>query len=159
MIEVQISEAIEQKETSLQAATRGEQITALLQQAAATALQVAGADPQADMTVVLSDDDQLQRLNHQFLEIDAPTDVLSFPGGDTDPDSETLYLGDVIISYERAAAQAAAGGHAVEAELQLLTVHGVLHLLGHDHAEAAEKTAMWAVQAQALEALGCPLRP
>jgi probable rRNA maturation factor len=111
------------------------------------------------MTVALSDDAHLQTLNRQFLEIDAPTDVLSFPSGETDPDNEALYLGDVIISIERARAQAAAGGHALEDELRLLTVHGTLHLLGHDHAEEDEKAAMWAVQVQALEALGCPLRP
>lgn len=156
MIEVQIAETLEKSESNLLQSGR---VSLLLKQAAETALRVAGVESQADMALVLSDDAQLQRLNRQFLEIDAPTDVLSFPGGDIDPDSETMYLGDVIISFERATAQAAAGGHSVEDELQLLTVHGVLHLLGHDHGDDAEKTAMWAVQAQALEALGCPLRP
>jgi probable rRNA maturation factor len=111
------------------------------------------------MTLALSDDAQLHELNRQFLEVDAPTDVLSFPSGETDPDSQALYLGDVIISYPRAQAQAVAGGHAVDDELQLLAVHGALHLLGHDHANDVEKAVMWALQARALEALGCPLRP
>jgi probable rRNA maturation factor len=132
-------------------------VNQLLEQAAQEALRLAAENPQADLTIVLSDDRQLHELNLQFLGIDAPTDVLSFPAGDTDPDSEQTYLGDVIISLPRAAAQAAAGGHPVEAELQLLCVHGVLHLLGYDHATPEEKTEMWAVQAQVLSNLGSPI--
>jgi probable rRNA maturation factor len=63
----------------------------------------------------------------------------------------------VIISLPRAKAQAGRAGHPLEAELQLLTVHGVLHLLGHDHAEPAEKSAMRAAQAEILRALGSPV--
>jgi rRNA maturation RNase YbeY len=69
---------------------------------------------------------------------------------------ERRYLGDIIISVQRAAAQAEARGHAVEAEVQLLVIHGVLHLLGHDHAEAEEKARMWAAQSEALERIGIP---
>lgn len=159
MIQVQISESLLAAEPSLANPAVQERLSNLLIHAVATALQTGEADDNADMTLALSDDAQLHELNRQFLEIDAPTDVLSFPSGETDPDSETLYLGDVIISYPRAQAQAAAGGHAVEDELQLLAVHGALHLLGHDHADESEKTAMWALQTRALEALGCPLRP
>jgi probable rRNA maturation factor len=108
---------------------------------------------QADLTVVLSDDDHLQALNRDYLGFDSPTDVLSFPSGEIDPDSGHVYLGDVIISYPRAAAQAQAAGHPLEAELRLLVVHGVLHLLGHDHADEAEKTAMWAAQDEILASL------
>jgi len=97
---------------------------ALLEKAAKQVLQDVYADPDVDATLVLSDDDQLHRLNLQFLEVDAPTDVLSFPAGEIDPDSQTIYLGDVILSYSRAMAQAEAGSHPVEAELQLLAVHG-----------------------------------
>jgi probable rRNA maturation factor len=131
----------------------------ILERAALQVLEHAGADPNAEATIVLSDDAQLQDLNRQFLDIDAPTDVLSFPGGETDPDSQALYLGDVIISLSRARAQAAAGGYALQDELQLLVVHGVLHLLGHDHAEEGEKAVMWAAQAEILESLGCAARP
>lgn len=112
-----------------------------------------------DLTIVLSDDAHLQALNRQFLGIDAPTDVLSFTGGDADPETGVDYLGDVIISYPRARLQASAGGHPLEEELQLLVVHGVLHLLGYDHADEQQKDEMWAVQAQVLESLGCSLRP
>jgi probable rRNA maturation factor len=126
---------------------------ALLKAAARRALHSAYSGGEADVTVLLTDDGQVQALNRQYLEIDAPTDVLSFPAGETDPDSGNLYLGDVIISYPRALAQAETGGHSVEAELQLLVVHGVLHLLGYDHAEEAEQAAMWAVQAEIMAGL------
>jgi probable rRNA maturation factor len=132
---------------------------AIIERAAQQTLQHAGADASAEATIVLSDDAQLQALNRQFLAIDAPTDVLSFPGGETDPDSEALYLGDVIVSLPRAQAQAAAGGYALQDELQLLVVHGVLHLLNHDHAQEEEKARMWAAQAEILESLGCVARP
>jgi probable rRNA maturation factor len=128
----------------------------LLEQAALATLQQQGASPESELTLVVSDDDQLHALNRQFLGIDEPTDVLSFPAGDTDPESDALYLGDVILSLPRARQQAEAAGHSAEAELQLLVVHGVLHLLGHDHAAPEEKAAMWAAQGEILTALGCP---
>jgi len=129
----------------------------LLEGAASQAIKQAAPELSADLTLVLTDDAKIHELNQQFLGIDAPTDVLSFPGGDTDPDTQTLYLGDVIISYPRALAQAKAGGHPVEAELQLLTVHGALHLLGYDHGTLQEQAAMWKIQAEILTRLGCPI--
>ncbi len=107
-----------------------------------------------DLTVVLTGDDQLQELNHQYLGIDAPTDVLSFPASEVDPDTRKAYLGDVLISVPRAEAQAEAAGHPLEAEVQLLVVHGTLHLLGFDHAEAGERRRMWSVQREVLERIG-----
>ena len=128
-----------------------------LERAAGAALQCAGASPDCDLTVVISSDAQLLELNRQYLGIDAPTDVLSFQADELDPETGRRYLGDVIISYPQARMQAEAGGHAVLDELQLLVVHGVLHLLGHDHAAPAEKDKMWAVQAEALRRLGCAI--
>lgn len=109
-----------------------------------------------DLSVAIDDDERLQALNQAFLGIDAPTDVLSFPAGDDEIDPETgvLYLGDIIISYPRALDQANAAGHPVIAEIQLLVVHGVLHLLGHDHAEPEEQAVMWAAQREVLLSLG-----
>lgn len=107
-----------------------------------------------DITIVLTDDAQLHELNREYLGVDAPTDVLSFPASESDPETGAAYLGDILISIPRAAAQAATGGHTVQEEAQLLAVHGTLHLLGHDHAEAQEKARMWAVQAEILERLG-----
>ena len=82
------------------------------------------------------------------------TDVLSFPSDEVDPETGSQYLGDIIISIPRAAQQAQVGGHSLEAEVQLLVVHGTLHLLGHDHAEAEEKARMWAAQAEVMGRLG-----
>ena len=125
---------------------------ALVEAAASKTLAIMHAA--GDLTVVLADDGRLRSLNKAFLHIDAPTDVLSFPSADTDPETGHSYLGDVIISLPRARSQAAQAGHAFEAELQLLVVHGVLHLLGHDHAEPNGKKRMWAVQIRALKELG-----
>ena len=128
-----------------------------LERAAVEALRRISAH--ADLTVVLTDDEQLRQLNFQFLGIDAPTDVLSFPAGDTDQDTNAFYLGDILISVPRAQVQAIEGGHSIQEELQLLVVHGVLHLLGYDHAEQADKAAMWLVQAKILNRLGCRAGP
>ena len=108
----------------------------------------------ADMTIVLTDDAQLHELNREYLGVDAPTDVLSFPASEEDPETGTPYLGDILISIPRAKQQAESAGHSVEDEVQLLVVHGTLHLLGHDHAEAAEKARMWKAQAEVMSALG-----
>lgn len=126
----------------------------LVEKAALAALARESAPADAELTVVLSNDVQLRELNLQWMGINAPTDVLSFPSDENDPETGSRYLGDILISVETAARQAARAGHPVEAEAQLLTVHGVLHLMGHDHAEQEEKARMWAAQAEILETLG-----
>jgi probable rRNA maturation factor len=117
-------------------------------------------------TLVLTDDKGIRALNRDFLGRDAPTDVLAFSAQeDADPATDAPgsafvaapemggYLGDVIVSYPRAVAQAEAYGHSLEEELHLLIVHGMLHLLGYDHASEQEKAVMWARQAAILDAL------
>jgi len=128
--------------------------SALLQRAARLTLDLESAPVDADITIVLTDDAQLHELNKEFLGVDAPTDVLSFPASESDPETGTPYLGDILISIPRAAQQAQAAGHSVEAEVQLLVVHGTLHLMGHDHAEAEEKARMWDAQAEVMSKLG-----
>jgi probable rRNA maturation factor len=123
---------------------------------ARAALQQEGAE--GEVTLVITDDEGIQELNRDFLGKDAPTDVLAFSaredGGPflTAPDAGG-YLGDVIVSYPRAVAQAEDQGHPVERELDLLIVHGLLHLLGYDHAGEEEKALMWSRQ-EAI--LNCP---
>jgi probable rRNA maturation factor len=126
----------------------------LVEKAAGAALRQQSAPEDADLTIVLTNDEQLHKLNHEYLGVDAPTDVLSFPSDQTDPESGSRYLGDILISVPRAALQAAGAGHSVEAEVQLLVAHGVLHLLGHDHAQADEKARMWQAQSEILAKLG-----
>ena len=128
--------------------------TALLERAARFTLDFESAPADADMTIVLTDDAQLHELNREYLGVDAPTDVLSFPAAEEDPETGTPYLGDILISIPRAKQQAETAGHSVEDEVQLLVVHGTLHLLGHDHADAAEKARMWKAQAEVMSGLG-----
>jgi probable rRNA maturation factor len=125
----------------------------ILERAAKVALLQQSA-PDVDLTLVLTSDAQVQALDRDFLGKDAPTDVLSFPACETDPETGRRYLGDIIISVPRAEAQSIAAGHPLESELSLLVVHGVLHLLGHNHTEVEEKTRMWAAQSEILTRLG-----
>ena len=126
----------------------------LLEKAALAVLQHQAYDLAAELSVVIDSDEKLRQLNRDFLGIDAPTDVLSFPSEEFDPDEQAEYIGDVVISFPRALTQAQAAGHAVVNEIQLLVVHGVLHLLGHDHAEPQKKSKMWQAQAEILASLG-----
>jgi probable rRNA maturation factor len=126
----------------------------LLERAAHTALAHESESTDHDLSIVLTDNARLHELNLNYLGVDSPTDVLSFPASETDPETGARYLGDILISIPRAQAQAEAAGHPLESEVQLLVVHGVLHLLGHDHGEPEEKERMWKAQAEILESLG-----
>jgi probable rRNA maturation factor len=128
-------------------------LEALLSKAAQETLNQQDVDEKSEMSILLGDDALLKRLNQAHLKEANATDVLSFPGDAINPESGLSYLGDIAISVERAAVQAEAGGHAAEDELQLLVVHGVLHLLGHDHAEDEERRRMWAAQDEVLDRL------
>ena len=126
----------------------------LLEQAAHAALIHQKESPDVDLSIVLTDDAKLHQLNKDYLGVDAPTDVLSFPASESDPETGVHYIGDILISIPYAAKSAEKAGHPLESEVQLLVVHGVLHLLGHDHAKSKEKTKMWKAQAEILESLG-----
>jgi probable rRNA maturation factor len=126
----------------------------LLQKAAQATLEHEAQALDAELSIILTNDARLHELNLNYLGVDAPTDVLSFPASETDPETGARYIGDILISIPRAQTQADAAGHSFEAEVQLLVVHGVLHLLGHDHAEPEEKARMWKAQAEVLERLG-----
>jgi probable rRNA maturation factor len=112
---------------------------------------------EAALSVVITDDEAVRELNRQFRDVDAPTDVLAFGSGEEDDfvtaPGEPAYLGDVIISYPRAVIQAEEYAHSIDRELALLTVHGILHLLGYDHVDEAERTKMWARQNEILKSL------
>lgn len=111
--------------------------------------------PLAELCVTAVDADTIAELNAKWMEKDGPTDVLAFPmdelrPGTVNEEPEEGILGDLVLCPEVAAEQALLAGHSTAAELDLLTVHGILHLLGYDHAEADEKTEMFALQAQLL---------
>ncbi len=85
-----------------------------------------------EVHVLVTDDAQIRNLNRDYLDIDRPTDVLSFPDGDRLPSGEILF-GQIVISLETARRQCAELGHDEVRELEELVLHGTLHLLGHDH--------------------------
>lgn len=126
----------------------------VLERAAQAVLQHESQPVDVDLSIVLTDNARLHELNLNYLGVDSPTDVLSFPASETDPETGARYLGDILISVPRAQEQADAAGHPLESEVQLLIVHGMLHLLGYDHAEADEKARMWKAQGEILESLG-----
>ena len=123
--------------------------------AVAATLRVEG-QPDAEVTVVITNDEEVADLNVRYRGVEGPTDVLSFaaqepaPGFVSAPEA-AAYLGDVIIALPFTRRQAAELGRPLQAELRLLAVHGVLHLLGYDHAEPAEEAAMLAKQDTILE--------
>lgn len=119
----------------------------------------------AELSVVLCDDAQIRALNARWRGKDAPTDVLSFamregaamPGAGSDPGSDPgsgENLGDLIISLDTAARQAREQGHALPQEARILLIHGLLHLLGHDHLQPGERARMQAEEARLLARLG-----
>lgn len=113
--------------------------------AAEAALNHQGVQGPTSLTILLADDAKLRQLNNDFLGYDEPTDVLSFPAGESWLGAES-YLGDIAVSIPRARLQAEAAGHALAEELTLLVVHGVLHLLKFDHVDEEDRRLMSAVQ-------------
>ena len=148
MIFVRIEPSLELDKASINSFTN------LLSQSAQQVFVHTGTDTNCEATIVLTTNDEIHMLNRQFLNHDRPTDVLAFPVDETDPDTAQTYLGDVIISYERARKQAKKTKHKVKEELQLLVVHGMLHLLGFNHGKEKEKATMWDLQVKILSGLG-----
>ena len=126
----------------------------VLIQAAETTLLQLQLEQLPSLTIKITGNEEIRVLNSAYRGVDKATDVLSFSADYYDPDLETHYSGDIVISYPQAAEQADKRGHSVISELQLLVIHGVLHLLGYDHGTAVEKRSMWSLQQQVLDALG-----
>jgi probable rRNA maturation factor len=113
-----------------------------------SAIREEAFDEAATLGLLITGDESIRRLNLQYRGQDGVTDVLAFtPGEGSDgfvsPPSVPHHLGDVVVSYPRAVAQAAEFGHSVEEELNRLVVHGVLHLLGYDDLTEKDREAMW----------------
>lgn len=136
----------------------------LIERAIAAALASEAVPEPIEIGVLVTDNAQLHTLNREYRGVDAPTDVLSFGDDEGDqqpqaafvrPPGAPRYLGDLAISYERVAAQAAEYGHSQARELAYLTVHGVLHLLGYDHERGEDAAAlMRAREEAAMDRLG-----
>ncbi|UYG16175.1 rRNA maturation RNase YbeY [Brachybacterium huguangmaarense] len=111
--------------------------------------------PSTELSIVFVDEDAMTRLHVEWMDEPGPTDVLSFPMDELRPgteDDETPegMLGDIVLCPSVAAAQAASNGHSAVEEMLLLTTHGILHLLGYDHAEEEERRVMFDLQRKLL---------
>lgn len=128
---------------------------ALVKKAAAAALSAEGMDEPCGIAVTLTNDEGIHVINREQRGVDRPTDVLSFPIDEMDYENHCRYLGDMILSLERAEAQAEEYGGGYAHEVQYLTVHSVLHLLGYDHLdEGEEKARMRAREKTIMKELG-----
>ena len=128
---------------------------ALVKKAAAAALRAEGVDEPCEIGVTLTNDKGIHGINCEQRGVDRPTDVLSFPIDEMNYDTNRRYLGDMVLSLERAEAQGEEYGGGYEHEVQYLTVHSVLHLLGYDHLdEGEEKTKMRAREKAIMKELG-----
>lgn len=125
------------------------------QELAAYVLEAMHVSPAVEMSLIFVEPDAIAALHERWLDLEGPTDVMSFPmdelrPGSADSPTEAGILGDIVICPEVAQAQAARAGHSSAEEMLLLTVHGILHLLGYDHAEKDEKKEMFALQRKLL---------
>jgi probable rRNA maturation factor len=134
-------------------------------------LEREGLQDPVEVGVVIADDEKVQELNKDYRGLDETTDVLAFAfqtfsdpatlaepnenptDGFIEPPQQTLNLGEVVVSYPQAKRQAAARGGRIAEEAALLVAHGVLHLLGYDHAEPLEERVMWQKQDAVVAAL------
>jgi probable rRNA maturation factor len=128
---------------------------AALQRLMVYALDELHVHPDAELGIVLVDEAAMEQLHVQWMDEPGPTDVLSFPMDELRPGTEDAMtpaglLGDIVLCPQVAASQAVAAGHDLIDELLLLTCHGLLHLLGFDHAEPEEEREMFGIQGELL---------
>jgi probable rRNA maturation factor len=117
--------------------------------------------PMAELCIKAVDEPTIAQLNEQWMDKQGPTDVLAFPMDELRPglvneEPEEGVLGDLVLCPDIAAKQGETAGHGAEAEIELLTVHGILHLLGYDHAEPEEHKEMFGLQDELLAAWRTP---
>lgn len=132
----------------------------LLRMAIVKTLQAHEVADDSGLTLLVTSNEDVHKLNRRYRGVDAPTDVLSFPAEVDDsvpPESgERPYLGDIIVAFPYTADHAREDGHSLEHVLVLLAVHGTLHLLGYDHDDAANQREMWETQAHILTQMEIP---
>ena len=114
-------------------------------------LRVMHVNPRAELSILFIDPEPMAELHERWLDLPGPTDVMSFPmdelrPGTPDHEPPAGTLGDIVVCPQVAAKQALQAGHSAVEEMLLLTTHGILHLLGYDHAEPQEKEEMFALQ-------------
>ena len=159
MTEIIIENITEEEELS-------EEIKKTIEACIEKSLEYEGCDFDAQVSVTICTNEQIHEINLEQRDIDAPTDVLSFPmlyfdengdilDSDYDMDGDFVILGDIVISKERAMEQAEEFGHSFKREMAFLTVHSMLHLLGYDHVDSEEEEkVMFGKQEEILNLLG-----
>ena len=149
------SESLFEIDIQVQVESSEELPVARIRQAVEWVLEAHRAAPGSGVTVVITTDEEVRRLNRQFRGVDRPTDVLSFEAGPPlISEGAGPYLGDLVLGFPYIQGQAQAEQHAVSDELILAVIHGTLHLLGYDHDTAEHQSSMWSIQDRALQALG-----
>ena len=123
------------------------------------ALSYMGIENKCEVSVTLTDDEQIHKLNREHRNVDKSTDVLSFPQYEADEldyfeADEEIVLGDIVISLEHVRKQAKEYGHSYVREIAFLCVHSVLHLLGYDHIDKADEEVMLGLQKEILDDIG-----
>lgn len=152
---VKVNVSVKKKGLRLPTGTR-----LLIRKACSATLSYEGFTESAQVDVTIVDDAVIRQMNKHYRNIDSSTDVLSFPLGengkyDRNPENNALMLGDIVISYEHAVAQADLYGHSIDREVAFLTVHSMLHLLGYDHINGGlQQTIMREKEEAVLELLG-----
>ncbi len=154
-----IKVTIENKQKAVKVPTG---VRLLIRRCCHAVLELEGFEGSAEVDVTLVDNEQIHRINLEQRGVDMPTDVLSFPLGengqyDKNPETGNFMLGDVVISLERAAAQAEEYGHSLQREIGYLTVHSMLHLLGYDHVDGGlEAVRMREKEEAVMSSVGLP---
>lgn len=127
----------------------------LIVNAVAQSLKHENIEDKCEVSITLTDNENIHVLNREYRGVDRPTDVLSFPIFDEDDMGGKTVLGDIVLSLEKADSQAEQYGHSFEREIAFLTVHSMLHLLGYDHEEGkAEESEMFSLQEAILSEIG-----
>jgi probable rRNA maturation factor len=103
-------------------------------------------NPECEISLSFVDVQEMEELHIKWMQEDGPTDVLSFPMDMPESKGDVVTLGDIVISPAVAAQQAASAGHSVEQEMYILATHGLLHILGYDHADPDEEKVMFTLQ-------------
>ena len=144
--------------------------TGLMEQVVRCALRRESCPYEAEVSIVITDDETIHSLNKEYRKKDSVTDVLSFPmhtydipaafdelleeEGDFNPETKEILLGDILISYEQSLRQSEEYGHSIQRELAFLTAHSMLHLIGYDHETEDEREIMEQKQNEILNELG-----
>ena len=136
-----------------------EELARMLDRAIREGIRQSGGADEAEVSLMLVDDERIHELNREYRGVDRPTDVLSFAlQEETEEEPDTEFeddmLGDIVISVPRAREQAIDYGHSFEREIVYLAVHGTLHLLGYDHEDDEDKQEMRAKEEEVMAVLG-----